>query len=377
MSSNLQNSIWPNEGGTLGQIKVQIPTGTADDPWPTGDALVHNFVYQNGKLVGFVDTKALILNESATTTFPYDYVDISLPSIEEGTLTIKRGDRCKYLNVKLYNHEWLPVGFTELDFLESSGTQFIDTGIATDGTYTISARMQLFSSGKDVWGRRSNNGGEEGSALPYGNSVLSTYNETALVLNYVWRGYNRNSPFDIKQSHDYVVAEGQMTFKVDGVSQTISSLNLWPVKANNTDSISHFLFWTNVSNGVSRSGKALASVYSFSMQDGEGNVVLDLVPVLNTEGVPGMFDKINKQFYENKGSGIFGYRIKTSGKESTPLSLRDPYYVAPSGVYAKLIAENELEIVADTEEVQGDDWVHFANTSEAYSHFNIVLPNVE
>ena len=77
MSSNIQNSIWPNAGGTLGQNKVQIPDGVTT-PWPTGDALVHNFVYQNGKLVGFVDTKALIANDSKTTTFPYDYVNIQM-----------------------------------------------------------------------------------------------------------------------------------------------------------------------------------------------------------------------------------------------------------------------------------------------------------
>jgi hypothetical protein len=86
MSSNLQNSIWPNESGTLGQNKVQIPDGVTTT-WPTGDALVHNFVYHNGKLVGFVDTKALIANDSKTSTFPYDYVNISLPSIAEGEMT--------------------------------------------------------------------------------------------------------------------------------------------------------------------------------------------------------------------------------------------------------------------------------------------------
>ena len=95
MSSNLQNSIWPNAGGILGQIKVQIPTGAADDPWPEGDALVHNFVYHKGKLVGLVDTKALIANSSETTTFPYDYVNISLPSIAEGEMTYNY-DQCTY-----------------------------------------------------------------------------------------------------------------------------------------------------------------------------------------------------------------------------------------------------------------------------------------
>ena len=94
MSSNLQNSIWPNEGGTLGQIKVQIPDGVTTT-WPAGDALVHNFVFNKGKLVGFVDTKALIANDSKTTTFPYEYVNISLPSIAEGEMTYNH-DQCTY-----------------------------------------------------------------------------------------------------------------------------------------------------------------------------------------------------------------------------------------------------------------------------------------
>ena len=94
MSTNLQNSIWPNEGGTLGQIKVQIPDGV-NTTWPEGDALVHNFVFNKGKLVGFVDTKALIANDSKTTTFPYDYVNISLPSIAEGEMTYNY-DQCAY-----------------------------------------------------------------------------------------------------------------------------------------------------------------------------------------------------------------------------------------------------------------------------------------
>ena len=95
MSSNLQNSIWPNAGGTLGQIKVQIPDGV-NTTWPTGDALVNNFVFNKVKLVGFVDTKALIANSSKTTIFPYEYVNISLPSIAEGEMTYNY-DQCTYV----------------------------------------------------------------------------------------------------------------------------------------------------------------------------------------------------------------------------------------------------------------------------------------
>lgn len=96
MSTILQNSIWPNPDGNLGKNKTAIPDGV-NVKWPEGDALIHNFVYKDGKLVGFVDTKALIVNDSKNTTIPYDCVNINLDNILEDTMTITQGERCKYL----------------------------------------------------------------------------------------------------------------------------------------------------------------------------------------------------------------------------------------------------------------------------------------
>ena len=97
---NIDYTLWPNADGNLGSIKVQIPDGV-NTFWPEGDALVHNFVYKDGKLAGFVDTKALTVNESISTVINYDYFDIELP-FTEGEIAITRGERSKYFNVR-YN----------------------------------------------------------------------------------------------------------------------------------------------------------------------------------------------------------------------------------------------------------------------------------
>lgn len=99
--NTLQDKLWPNTDGNLGKIKVQIPTGTVDDPWPDGDALVGNFVYKNGKLVGFIDVAALIPNESGETTIPYDIINTKFPGILKDTFIINAGERCKYQLAKL------------------------------------------------------------------------------------------------------------------------------------------------------------------------------------------------------------------------------------------------------------------------------------
>jgi hypothetical protein len=68
----------------LGTNKVDISTIT----WPDGDKLISPFVYQNDKLVGFVDTKAMTVSGSATTTMSYSHIEADFSSIEEGTLTV-------------------------------------------------------------------------------------------------------------------------------------------------------------------------------------------------------------------------------------------------------------------------------------------------
>ena len=98
MTTTLQNSIWPNTDGELGKNKVAIPDGVTTQ-WPQGDALVDNFVYDKGHLAGFVDTKAFVANESKSTTFPYDYVNITVDKSLEGVMTFNPGERTKYFTV--------------------------------------------------------------------------------------------------------------------------------------------------------------------------------------------------------------------------------------------------------------------------------------
>jgi hypothetical protein len=93
-------TLYPNLNGQLGQNKVQIPDGVTTF-WPDGDALVGNFIYKDGKLSGFVDTKALIANDNKTTTIPYDYFNSEFENVRENSVTFNLSDRCKYFTLKL------------------------------------------------------------------------------------------------------------------------------------------------------------------------------------------------------------------------------------------------------------------------------------
>ena len=77
---------------------ITIPDGVTTT-WPEGDALVGNFVYNQGKLAGFVNTSALVANSSNSTTFPYDYVNITVDKSLEGVMTFNGCAKPEYLNV--------------------------------------------------------------------------------------------------------------------------------------------------------------------------------------------------------------------------------------------------------------------------------------
>ena len=63
---------------------------------------------------------------------------------------------------------------------------------------------------------------------------------------------------------------------------------------------------------VSGNSMGQVKIYSFKMYESD-ELILDLIPVLDKNDVPCMYDKISKQFFYNQGSGSsFGYGIEES-----------------------------------------------------------------
>lgn len=392
MSTILENSIWPNPDpeGPLGIIKVPIPDGI-NTFWPDGDALIGNVVYKDGLISGFVDTKALILNDSETTVIPYEYVDITLDHTMKDNLTITKGERCKYLNIK---YSSLPEGFIELDYLESSGTQYIDTGIATDGTCTIGIKVTPTDKRFQTWCGRLGTDWEINDDTPaeYGDSIIYRYGEAETdrkIFVRMRRRYmmaaSEYPDYDLMGTANIVWTESTEYLTYNGSTAQMIKHNNQAKNANNISDKTHWLFRFN-SNKESGFGGDGCIIHNFRIYNNSGRIVLYLIPVLNMDREAGMYDKISKTFFPNLGTGTFGYRIKNTGEvvapvkldtQTTLMSLRDPYYVAPSGVYARKVNENEIEILADTEETTGEGWEHFANTAEAYDYFGIIPEGIK
>lgn len=257
---------------------------------------------------------------------------------------------------------WLPTGFTELEYLESSGTQYIDLDWFNPATYKGRILFVLPTNNDSLSGVMGVCGGQYSPpvivAYNWGQSVMQRRGNGEPTIMYNQSGWSPDVVFG--ELNDVVI--DVKNYSWNGQKFLVPEDFVY-------DKIKMMLFAVG-ERSIARFFSVAVKVLRFAWADESHNY--DLFPVLDTNGTPCMFDKISRACFYNAGSGTFGYRIKRTGETTAPMSLRDPYYVAPSGVYARVNGENALEIVADTEEITGEGWEWFANTAEAYAHFGIM-----
>lgn len=169
----------------------------------------------------------------------------------------------------------------ELDYIESSGTQYIDTGFKPNQNTRVKILFSYSSAGyvfgsEKAWKSASY---DLHSSLCAYNNV--SYSFGALTTNSIYfADFNKNN---------FTLQNG--TSKVFTSATFNSGLNL-------------YLFGGN--RGGSLNEAMTGKIYACKIYD-DDTLVRDFIPVLDENGTPSLFDKVNKQFYYNQGSGEFTY----------------------------------------------------------------------
>ncbi len=200
------------------------------------------------------------------------------------------------------DHNALPSGCVRCEYLESTGTQWIDTGVVLKSTYGIEveiAPMEL----SDVTEH-----GVFGSSNGFSHNVLQIHR----TQDNTRKGVILYMPNEIP-----VYAK---TYNTTGIKQH------WGININNegkvyvdnilsgetkpTSVVSYAvaLFGRNVNGYVSTSQLSKCRIYKFVIFE-SGKIIYSFIPILDQEGVPCMYDIVNKQFHYNKGTGQFLYKI--------------------------------------------------------------------
>ena len=203
------------------------------------------------------------------------------------------------------------LGCTKLEYLESTGTQYIDTEyipkintkieltLMFDGDFRIynpygggTSNTIIFGSSnkKDsVFQLNFGGGASQGNKLypwidkPYGQGGSS---------------YGFGIDYDIIQNKNTImISSGLLTYGT-------FSENL-PIKTTNND-LSLILFGGNEAGSIHSFNAYYMFVYGMQLYEGE-ELKRDYIPVLDKNKRPCMFDKVSKTCFYNKGTGEFLY----------------------------------------------------------------------
>ena len=194
--------------------------------------------------------------------------------------------RRKFFSRAARHIEGLPDDFTPVSFLQSSGSQYIDTGrkLTQDSDITIDFSIV---------------GGINRSAGIFGSRESASKNNLTLVLDMDARFLVDFSEY---RQHRFITAASLERTKIQ-----INKAGVWvnDILKTSWSDVADFETPTNglifdVGNNNWTGNKAVMRLYSYT--DGDAQ---QLVPCLDANGVPCLYDLIGKTALYNQGTGSF------------------------------------------------------------------------
>ena len=181
----------------------------------------------------------------------------------------------------------LPSGYTELEYIQSSGTQYIDTGFKPNQDTRVVTKFDMIQTDtawRKLWGSGSGSYNLDFALWNDGTTKLQSY-----------YGTKTNNAVPITS----------MSLNVD------ANKNIWEYsgetitfdKNNFTCAYSMYIFNVNKDNS-SAYLPGMMKLYFFKIYNNEV-LVRDFIPCKNPSGAIGLYDTVNNQFYQNVGSGTF------------------------------------------------------------------------
>lgn len=182
----------------------------------------------------------------------------------------------------------LPSGYKRLEYIKSTGTQYVDTLFnPTQNTKLVLDMAFLGSAGTNVAGVRNNS---RDTTNRFG---IISFGSTSKLGAFFRESSIQAVRLD-NNRHLCVLSKDGLVF--DGTSYGGANTGSFSC----TYSLTLFA-WNNGANGVACN---LCKVYSCQIYD-NGNLVRDFVPCQTTSGDIGLWDDVNSKLYANAGTGTF------------------------------------------------------------------------
>lgn len=183
----------------------------------------------------------------------------------------------------------LPEGYTELEYIQSSGTQYIDTGFKPNQNTRVSVDMDLLAQSSypmAVFGSRN------GSTSAVDSFVLWAFSSTTFRTDL---GSNTLSIA--------IPPVGRFSIDKDKAITTIGETAYSQSSANFQSNYNLSLFGQNDVDGID-TRMISARLYFGKIYDNDV-LIRDYVPCINPSGKIGLYDMVTATFFGNAGTGVF------------------------------------------------------------------------
>ena len=180
----------------------------------------------------------------------------------------------------------LPSGYTELTYIESTGTQYVDTVFKPNHNTRLVFDFEptVSHTAKTVFGARIANRNDAFALWIMDDTTIKTDygdNVTNITTNTLQR-------LSIDKNQNITTVNGVTVTTTEDTFQSEYSL---------------FLFGMNQAGSLD-SRTSSGKLYSCQIYD-NGTLVRDFLPCINPSGEIGLYDTVNKKFYGNAGTGVF------------------------------------------------------------------------
>lgn len=222
----------------------------------------------------------------------------------------------------------LPLEYQKVEYIESTGTQYINTGVKLSGNHSVEIDYQFTSVPKSgdrngLYGGLETSTGRHGALvspttmkLEYGYGTGNAYYQTSIP------DTNRHV---IKQAKNEVYVDGALiyTFEVAIFQQTIEA----PLGTFN---------FTNYK-------PAKAKYFASRWWNGD-TLIRNYIPCYRkSDGKPGMYDTVTETFFTNAGTGEFNfvkptYKKEVNYLESTGTQYIDSAYASGNNIKYQIVA---------------------------------------
>ena len=176
------------------------------------------------------------------------------------------------------------VDYTELEYIESTGTQYIDTGLKPTVNTKCEFGVMTTSSTGALIGYVRGNDDNDYRLFIYGNRLYFDFKN---FRNSIYNPLEANNYKKIEIGNYYVKVNDKQVIDDKYVSNFIADYDIYIFKNSPKDTIA-----------------SLYKLYYLKIYEGN-ELVRDFIPVLDNKKVVCLYDKVENRFYYNQGTGEF------------------------------------------------------------------------